>query len=65
MSEIFNSFYQVYSNSRLERVLDTVVVNDKDFYNEDRIELLNKFNFTQNNAAENILKDISETLGRN
>ena len=58
LSEYFNSFYQAHNNEELSQFLDEVIINNNDYKFENRKKLLEKTNFSKENAAQNILKDL-------
>lgn len=62
LNKIFNSFYHVYDKEDLTRILDDLIIQNNDYKKEQRLRILQKTNLLDNNAAENIIKDLSEVI---
>jgi hypothetical protein len=62
---IFSTFYDIRTDDELLKCLDELLVNNNDYNKDVRLKVLDETGLIKNNAAENILQDISETLGRN
>ncbi len=58
LNKYFNSFYKVYSNQELEECLSEIILRNQDSKFDERKKLLETSNFSKENAAQNILKDL-------
>ena len=64
MQAVFNTFYQVINQRDLFGILDNLLVENNDQKMIQRIEILNKYKFNKNNAAQNILNDLRKELNK-
>lgn len=58
LNKCFNSFYKVYDNQELEECLSEIILRNQDNKFNERKKLLEESKFLEENAANNIIKDL-------
>lgn len=61
-NQMYDTFYKVHNLEEMERVFDDVLVKGLDPNRDVRMKAVRELNLIGNNAAENILKHISDSL---
>lgn len=64
MQAVFNTFYQVYNPKDLFEILDNLFIKNNDTKKNQRFDVLSKYKFNKNNAAQNILNDLRKELDK-
>lgn len=64
MQAVFNTFYQVRSNTDLLEILDSVILTKNDYKKEIRNKVVDQYALTTNFAALNIINDLKTIMKR-
>ena len=65
VKKIVQTYYEAQSESELEKILDSVIIQKLDYKKEERKNTLKELKLDNRYAAKNIINDIKQTLGAN
>lgn len=60
--KILDTLYKSYNNDEMLKIFNNILVNDNDYKKQEREDVLKKSQLIQNNASENIMKDLMQDL---